>query len=187
MKLNAASYFAGIGTVAAALAVGFGGAMMITGSSPKIESRNRVQQVMAHAPVSPSQAAEVEKPTEIIATITSPSTSVPVVSTQSPEPASPAIVAKPVEVPTAVKSVETVGAATQDTQRANRIRLREADITRAVERENQRKWMERKRRQEEIDAATVAVRRMLRDNGVRQVVQVENSRPTRLGFFGEGN
>jgi hypothetical protein len=50
MKLNAASYFAGVGTVVAALAVGFGGALLITGSGPKTESQNRLQQVMSHAP-----------------------------------------------------------------------------------------------------------------------------------------
>ena len=71
----------------------------------------------------------------------------------------------------------------QETESAN-TKVREAEVKLAVDRENKRKWDERKRKQREIEAATIAVKRMLQDNRSRQIVQVENRGPASLGFFG---
>jgi hypothetical protein len=106
----------------------------------------------------------------------------PIVQQPSPEPALP-IVARQAELPTPPKVQRDQ---TLEAESVDRAKKRAAEMQHAVERENQRKWIERKRRQEEIDSATMAVRRMLRDNGVRQVVQTDNIEAAH-GFFGRDN
>lgn len=181
MKLNTVSYFAGIGTVVAALTVGFGGALLIVGPSHQNEYRNRVQQVMAHPPASP--IATAVKTEVLVATDVTPASSEqPTVHEPSPEPT---LGMAKVEVPEASKSdpQHQSPIPIKEPEVVNRVKLRELEVKHAVDRENQRKWAERKRRQE-IAAATISVKRMLQDNRVRQVVQLENNGPARLGFFG---
>jgi hypothetical protein len=53
-----------------------------------------------------------------------------------------------------------------------------------------RKWAERKRRQQELETATVEVRKIERDDGAQEVVQKDTIgmpriEMPRLGFFGE--
>ena len=178
MKLNTVSYFAGVGTVVAALTVGFGGALLIVGPSHQNENRNRVQQVMAHPPASP--IAPAVKTEALVATDVTPAASEqPSVYQPSPEPT---LGMAKVELPAASKS-DPQRNSNQESETVGRIKLREVEVKHAVDRENQRKWAERKRRQE-IAAATISVKRMLQDNRVRQIVQLENNGPARFGFFG---
>jgi DNA segregation ATPase FtsK/SpoIIIE-like protein len=48
-----------------------------------------------------------------------------------------------------------------------------------------RKWAERKRRQQELEAATVEVRKIERGEGPQEVVQKDTVEMPRLGFFGQ--
>ena len=192
MKLNATSYFAGIGTVVAALAVGFGGALMIIGSDQTTESRNRVQQVMTRAPISTPAAKEKSEAQVVMSSASlqpqpvsqpEPGPVASIVTTQA-DPVSP-VVTKQNEVQLSVK--QPAGRATQESDKTSRTQLRDEEIKRAVERENERKRVERKRKQQEIEAAANAVRRMLQDNGsYRQVVHAGNGLTAR-GFFGNDN
>ena len=180
MNLNATSYFAGIGTVVAALLVGFGGALLIVGPSQQNEYRNRVQQVMAHPPAF-TFAPDVKTERLLANDVTPAASDQPSVHQPSPEPTLP--MAKQVEPPVASKP-DAQRNFNPEVEAVNRVKLRELEVKHAVDRENQRKWAERKKRQQEIDAATISVKRMLQDNRVRQIVQVENNGPARLGFFG---
>ena len=179
MKLNATSYLAGMGTVVAALTVGFGGALLLTGPSPKFVSQNRLQQVMSQP--STAQVMGVEKSAGNEQTSSSPSQPVTSVNQLPSEPTLPTVT-KPADFPTAATPDMLPRASTQDTEKANRARLRQAEVRRAAEREDQRRGVERKKRQQEIETATLAVRRMLQDN--RQNIQIANSGPARFGFFG---
>ena len=181
MTLNTTSYFAGIGTVVAALAVGFGGAVLIIGSNDKIVSQNRLQQVMSHPPIeSTLQVGSVETPArpEVTPTASSSAQTFTAVSPAPPQPPLPTVIQQ--AIPTAATAEDLV----QDTDRANRVRLRQAEVKRAVDQENIRKAVEHKKRQQEINTAAIAVRRMLQDNRSRQIVQADSSGPARFGFFG---
>ena len=180
MNLNATSYFAGIGTVVAALIVGFGGALLIVGPSQQNENRNRVQQVMAHTHNS-AIAPEVRTENVLATHDTPPPPAQPTVI-YPPSQEAPQSVTKLVEASTAAPKPDVQRSSNQDTD--NRAKLRAVEVKVAVDRENQRKWADRKKRQQEIDAATASVKRMLRDNRDRQIVQVENSGPAGMGFFG---
>ena len=192
MTLNATSYFAGIGTVVAALAVGFGGAILITGPNDKIVSQNRLQQVMSHPSIeSSAQVVSVEKSVRTDVMPTASSATPTVASAQAATTVNPAPSDSPLPaltkqaVQTAAIPEEPHRELVQDTDRASRVRFRQAEVKRAVDQENQRKAVERQKRQQEIDTATVAVRRMPQDNRSRQIVQVESSSPVRFGFFGQ--
>ena len=181
MKLNAISYFAGIGTVVGALAVGFCGALLIAGPHQETGYRNRVQQVMSQAPSSSTmEVAKVEKPLQTEIT----KSSQPVPPDEHPALVPTVMTAKQVEAPATAKPDAPQRAAAQETDTVNRAKLREPEVKHPFDRDNQRKWAERKRRQQEIEAATIAVKRMLQD---RRIVQVDNSGPTRFGLFGEDN
>lgn len=189
MTLNTTSYFAGIGTVVAALTVGFGGALLIIGSNDKIASENRVQQVMSH-PVIDSTVKVVSLETSVRTDATPTEPSAPTATAINPapsEPPPPAVTRQAAVPATPTPEERTTRDLAQDTERANRVRLRQAEVKRAVDLENQRKAVERKKRQQEIETASLAVKRMLQDNRSRQIVQADNSGPVRLGFFGRDN
>jgi hypothetical protein len=57
MTFNPVSYFAGIGTVFVAVAVGFGGGLLITKSDPKVDPPNRLERAAASAPLVPTTVA----------------------------------------------------------------------------------------------------------------------------------
>jgi hypothetical protein len=100
-----------------------------------------------------------------------------------PEPASVAA-----KSPDPVLSApERERSARANSEKAEKIRAAEASRTAEKKRIEARKIAERQRRQREIQEATVAVKRMLRDRDVQQVAnrdEVQADTP-RFGFFGE--
>jgi hypothetical protein len=79
------SFLAGVGTVFAAITIGFAGGAMIT-SSPKVE-QNRVERVASHTP--PAQNAPVPSPAPIVARAETPANP-PAPATTAPTETSPA-------------------------------------------------------------------------------------------------
>src|SRR3954447_15718158 len=57
MTFNPVSYFAGIGTVFVAVAVGFGGGLLITSSDHKADPPNRLERIAASAPLASTTVA----------------------------------------------------------------------------------------------------------------------------------
>src|SRR5881394_1544060 len=62
MPFNASSYFAGVGTVFAAVALGFAVGFAISNSATKPEPPNRLERVAANAPLSAPANATAAKP-----------------------------------------------------------------------------------------------------------------------------
>ena len=209
MSFNTTSYLAGVGTVVAALTIGFSGGFFLANPTQNTE-QNRLQRVTSSAPISSPapQAATTPKP-EITEANATPApiqaAQQPAVQvTQTPSRVEPiAVVAKSVEpapapimtpAPVMAKAPEAslpepVGAAPEQERAAsaNAEKLRAAEAkaeAKAAERKRAeaRKLAER-RKQKEIETATVAVKRMLRDREPQQVADGFES--PRFGFFGQ--
>jgi hypothetical protein len=195
MTFNPVSYFAGIGTVFVAMAVGFGGGLLMTGSVHNPDPPNRVERVASSAPLASPAATPSSTQASIapaVAPAPAPSSS-PAQAPASPQQA----------VPQQPPSTETVRAANQQAAAPNDLPsvVREAnakpqdqdvDAKKIAEKKQaeRRKWAERKRKQQELEAATVEVRKVERGDGPQEVVQkdtVEMPRieMPRLGFFGQ--
>jgi hypothetical protein len=209
MAFNPFSYFAGIGTVFVAVAVGFGGGLLMTNSpSHRADPPNRLERLASSAPLaSPSQAqtpaapapAEPGPPTPApTASVASAPRAVDLSPPASPEQAS--AVAQPATAPAA----DAAPAASQKSAAAKTVAANdppasvrdtaarqpdpEAEARKVAERRQaeRHKWAERKRKQQELEAATVEVRRVGRDDDTTQdAVQREVIEAPRLGFFGQ--
>jgi hypothetical protein len=190
MAFSNSSYFAGIGTVFAAVTLGFTVGAMIT--SGGVQPPNRLERVASSAvlPASNVHPADAQKaapaePPAAVPTQAAADDPRPVVQQPPPpailvksEAAATPIAQQPPPAPPIVARSED--AATAKNERAS---LRSADLKRESyrKREEERRFAERKKHQEIEDAAN-AVRQMRRDGVIDQVV--ERDRTPRLGLFG---
>jgi hypothetical protein len=190
MAFSNSSYFAGVGTVFAAVTLGFAVGAMIT--SGGVQPPNRLERVASSAvlPASNVHPADAQKaaPGEPPAAVPTAAGDDPRPVVQQPPPP-PAIMVKSeaaananVQQPSPAPPIVTRSedAVTAKNERAS---LRSADLKREPyrKREEERRFAERKKRQEIEDAAN-AVRQMRRDGVIDQVV--ERDRTPRFGLFG---
>jgi hypothetical protein len=190
MAFSNSSYFAGVGTVFAAVTLGFAVGAMIT--SGGVQPPNRLERVASSAvlPASNVHPADAPKaaPGEPPAAVPTTAADAPRPVVQQPPPAPPVMarsedaananVQQPRPAPAIVARSEDT--ATARNERAN---LRSADLKKESYRkkDEERRFAERKKRQEIEDAAN-AVRQMRRDGVIDQVV--ERDQTPRFGLFG---
>ena len=186
MPINTSSYFAGVATAFAAVALGFAGGFIVSNPTQKVEPPNRVERVAANAPLPNPPGVQTAAP------VAQPDTAAPVPPAAAPEPAAPQPVAEqpppaqqqaaqqPAAAPTPVPVVAKDDA-------AELAKIREADLKAAERKRAQhRRWAERQRHQQELDAATAQVRQIDRGEG-EVVVQRGPIEMPRLGFFGNND
>jgi type IV secretory pathway VirB10-like protein len=182
MAFNPVSYIAGIGTVGVAVVVGFGGGLLLTNSAYKSEPPNRLERVAASTPLasaSPTQAA-----------ITPDVTAAPAPTPEPGPAASPQQVTQPPAAKTAQAANQQPAVANDPPPSVSESMAKpqdqENDARRIAERKQaaHRKWAERKRRQQQLEAATVEVRRVDRDDDSREVEQRDVVEMPRSLFFG---
>ena len=193
MSFSTTSYLAGVGSVLAALTVGFSGGLFLAAPTPYAE-QNRLQRVMSSAPIaSPTpQIAAAPKPKITEANATSAPASaiqqparpetIPVMAKAAePEPAP--VMAKAPEA----KALEPIRAAPEQERAAqsnvNAEKIRAAEARAAERKRAEARKMEERRKQREIELATVAVKRMLRDRDPQRVA--DGIETPRFGFFGQ--
>jgi hypothetical protein len=214
MSFSTKSYLAGVGSVIAALTIGFSGGFLIAKPTPYTE-QNRLQRVTSSAPIAssapqiaspaPQTAAALPTPAITEARIISTETKPPAVQSAPPEttpiiakaaaPEPAPVVAKSEPAPAVAKS-EPVRTAVEQTRepdsngnaekrRAVDAKAAESSDAKIAERKRieARKLAER-RKQREIELATLAVKRMLRDRGNPQQV-ADGIETPRFGFFGQ--
>jgi hypothetical protein len=176
MSFNTTSYLAGVGTVVAALTIGFSGGFFLAPPADYVE-QNRLQRVASGAPVSNQGSQEALTPKPEV----TPARSIELIAAKVPAPSQQPPRAE--TVPVMAKAVEPVRGAFDETAKPDinteKVRAAEAkaERKRAIE---QRRAERRKQREME---ATIAVKRVLRDRDPQQVA--ERSEPPRFGFFGE--
>jgi hypothetical protein len=178
MAFSTTSFFAGVGTVFAAITLGFAGGAMITGS-PKVEP-NKLERAAAAAPtpapVAPAKAdtAETASAPDRVVSTTPQSTPASVMPESTPQPVPPQ--------PQPVVARDDGASQVDNAKKAREAELKkENELRRAERRAEHRRAAEWKRRQE-IQAAANAVRRLQRDNDLQEVSQRDE--PPRFGFFG---
>jgi hypothetical protein len=210
MSFNPISYFAGIGTVAVAIGVGFGGGIMLSSSAYKPEPPNRLERVASNTPLPSPSAPQASAPAVPQASAPpAPQASAPAAQAASvsapaaaPEPTAPpaapqqTVSQQPPSTATPPAATEQPAAATGQPSLVREAMAKpqdeDSDARRiARKKAEHRKWAERKRKQE-LEAATTEVRRVDRDDtridrdDTREVVQPEIvETPRLLGFFGE--
>lgn len=224
MAFSSSSYFAGIGTVVVAISIGFAGGAMITTSAVQPPNRlERVTSSAAPPSSAPSGAAPTSTAPASTAASNPAPQQASAAPPAEPQPASvatvlapaatiassaPAIDSPPLQqaqpaTPVAVKSDAKPDAAPTRNERgnarsadSNREAARSAEVNRepARKRSDERKFAERKRRQDlerqNLDEATSVVRQMPRGTVVEQVVDEDDAprfgdgAPRRLGLFG---
>ncbi|WP_291858438.1 hypothetical protein [Bradyrhizobium sp.] len=175
MPFSTTSYLAGVGSVVAALAVGFSGGFLLATPTQHVE-QNRLQRVTSSAPISipapPTSVATsatepkiVEESAARAPVIEQPgqSAAVPVMA-KAVEPPPAQVIPKPPEPRVAAQEIRAAEAKAAERRRAKEQRLAE------------------QRKQREIERATVVVKRMLRD---RDQQVAERTDTPRFGFFGE--
>jgi hypothetical protein len=185
-------YFAGIGTVVAALSIGFGSALMLTSTTPvqkvppaAFAKREQPVEPQAPAPapvavVAPAQAQATESSGDLLGGLAPPLTASPVPKAEAvtralalnPPPADAA------PAPTATETIRPVQAArpvaTPDETSAAKIKEPQKDII-ASEKKPERKVVERKHIAEKQKAGDEEEPETSRVSG-------EPDRPTREGF-----
>lgn len=175
MTFSAPSFFAGVGTVFAALTVGVMGGAMMT-SSPKSEP-NRLERVAAQTPVAAREATVTQTPAPGPATTASAGSPETAPAVDRVIATAPAKVVEPPQ-PATVSAAVPATAAEQDrtTQIESARAMREAELKKdRADRQAELRRERRKRR--EIQAATFAVRQLRRD-------VIADQAPTRDGGFG---
>ena len=197
MAFSTTSYFAGVGTVFAAITLGFMGGAMIT-SGPKVEPANRVERVAAAAPlptpqvVAPKSEPAEPAPAPVAVVAASPPAPAPVA--QQPEQAPPVTQQPVTQQPVAQQPAQAApiqAKADEQGPRVGMARDRTVELKRTAER--QKAWERRlasRRQREDIDGAANAATQMQRD-GVGRVVQrdddpamVQKDKRPAFGFFG---
>jgi hypothetical protein len=225
MAFSSSSFFVGVGTVVAAIAVGFAGGAMITTST--VQPQNRLERVTTNAaPPSSATSPAVSsgQASQQANVITPPAQQQPQSVAAAPSPAADsAPVPQPQALAPVVAKIDATTNAQQPTNaqqhppaappqtaknedagpaRNERASARPAELNREAarpveanrepshKRGDERKFVERKRRQD-LDEATNVVRQMPRDNStVDQVVEREDAPriidgpPRRFGLFG---
>jgi hypothetical protein len=206
MAFSTTSFFAGVGTVFAAVTIGFAGGALLTTSSPKMEP-NRLERVAASNP--PTVAAtKAETPAvPSVPTIKAEAPAVPAVPVAKVEaPPVPAVqaaarneTAETTAMPDRVVAMTPAPASPQVAPAQpqppvvarkdmaslidNAKRLRETELRKQADlRESERRAEQRRRKRQEIDAAVDAVRRMKRDGVLQEAAQQDEA--PRFGFFG---
>lgn len=191
MPFNTRSYLAGVGTVVAAIAIGFSGGFLLAPSTDYME-QNRLQRVTSSAPIAnPAPQAAIAVKQEI-----TEARLIPLVTAAAavPSPQQPArsetipVMSRAIEpapTPAASRAAEPARAASEDDAAkpdVNMSKLRAAEAKAERKRAREQRSIER-RKQREIALATVAMRRMLRDRDPQQVA--DRTESSRFGFFGE--
>jgi hypothetical protein len=205
MTFSTTSFFAGVGTVFAAVMIGFAGGALIT-SSPKMEP-NRLERVAAGNQVIPAAAAKVAETPAVpsVPVMKAEAVTVPATKPEAPAPAvvakneapetsgpdrvvamTPATAAQPA-VPVQAQPVVAKEPRDDATSQIDNAKIRESELKKqaADSRESERRTeqrRERSRKRQEIEAAANAVRRMQRDGAIQEVTQQDDG--PRLGFFG---
>jgi hypothetical protein len=183
MAFSMTSFFAGVGTVLAALTIGFAGGTMIN-SSPKLEP-DRLERVAANDPPVTSAAVKVESPAVHLAptaraetTETAPAPDRVIAMT--PPSSSSQQTAPPPPQPVMAKddSASQIDSATKVSE--SELRKPKENVSHRAER-RARARLERRERQE-IQAAANAARKLQRDGILQDLSQRDDS--PRLGFFG---
>ena len=202
MNFSTTSYLAGVGSVVAALTVGFSGGFFLA-APPAYVEQNRLQRVTANAaPSNPApqtaatanpapQAVPSAKP-EITEANAAAAPARVIEQPARPEPTQVmAKTAEPEAAPVIAKAPDTrlpdpartVAVQERDAQTsANAERLRAAEARNERKQAEARRFAER-RRQRDIERATIAVRRITRDSDPQQVA--DGFEAPRFGFFGE--
>jgi hypothetical protein len=188
MSFSTTSYLAGVGSVVAALTVGFSGGLFMAAPTPYAE-QNRLQRVMSSAPIaSPTpQIAAAPKPEITEVNATSRTTS----AIQQPaRPETIPVMAKAAEpegAPVMAKAPEPVRTASEQERgaqmNANAEKVRAAEARAAERKRAEARKLAERQKQREIELATVAVKRMLRDRDPQQVA--DGIETPRFGFFGQ--
>lgn len=178
MSFNTTSYLAGVGTVVAAIAIGFSSSFFL---APPVEyvEQNRLQRVTSGAPTSIAATQDAMTPKPDI----TPVRSIELVAAKAPAPSTHP--AGDDTVPAVSKAIEPVLAAAGQSAakpEANAGQLRAAEAQPERKRARDQRSAER-RKQREIALATVAVKRTVRDRNPQQVADFTDS--PRFGFFGE--
>ena len=191
MPINTSSYFAGVATAFAAVALGFAGGFIVSNPTQKVEPPNRVERVAANAPLPNPPGVQTAAP------VAQPDTAAPVPPAAASEPAAPQPVAEQSPVaqqqpPAQQQAAQQPAAAPTPVpvaanDAAELAKIREADL-RAAERKRaqHRRWAERQRHLQDLDAATAQVRQIDRGEG-EVVVQRGPIEMPRLGFFGNND
>jgi hypothetical protein len=184
MPFNTTSYFAGVATAFAAVSLGFAGGFIVSNPTQRVEPPNRVERVAANAPLPNPQGVQAAAP------VAQPDTAAPVPPAAAPEPAAPQPVAEP-PPPAQQQAAEQPAAAPAPVvakdDAAELAKIREADLKTAERKRAQhRRWAERRRHLQELDAATAQVRQVDRGEG-ELVVQRGPIEMPRLGFFGNND
>jgi type IV secretory pathway VirB10-like protein len=188
MAFSTTSFFAGVGTVFAAITIGFAGGALIT-TSPRMEP-NRLERVAANTPSTFAAASKAEKPqVPAVPSVNADAPAVPPVlaTNATPEPA-----ASPDRITTAASASPQVippppqlVVANVSSELDNAKKLREAELRKQEFKESERRAEQRRerRKRQEIEAAATAVKRIQRDGVLQEASQREET-PS-LGFFGE--
>ena len=181
MPFSTRSYLAGVGTVVAAVAIGFSGGFFLAPSTDHVE-QNRLQRVTSSAPISsPAPQAAITPKSDIAEADAAPTPAI-----QPPARMIPVVAkaAEPTPAPAAANASEPVrGAFEQDRATPPGLaRMRAAEAKAERKRAREERLAER-RKQREIELAAVAVKRMLRDRGPQQMA--DRTETPRFGFFGE--
>jgi len=198
MSFNTSSYFAGVGTVFVAVTLGFAGGYAISNSTQKQEPPNRLERVAANAPVPSPSSAEAAVP---VAKPDKSAVPLPVATAEpAPSQAAPPQAAPPQTAPSPPIAAQQPPPAQEQAAQppaaaaappvvarddaAELAKIREADLKAAErKRAQRRKWAERQRHQQDLDAATAQVRQIDRGDG-ELVVQRGPMETPRFGFFG---
>jgi hypothetical protein len=160
MSFNTTSYLAGVGSVVAAITVGFSGGFFMAGPTPYAE-HNRLQRVMSSAPIA--------TPTPVMAKADAPERAL--VMAKAPN----------------AKALEPVRTTPEQERAAqsngNPEKIRAAEATAAERKRSETRKLAERQKQREIELATGAVKRMLRDREPQQVA--DGIQTPRFGFFGQ--
>jgi hypothetical protein len=208
VAFNTTSYLAGVGSVVAALTIGFSSGFFFAAPTQN-DPPNRLQRVASTAPlpsavpvpVASAQKQEIPKLASAAAAPTASAASAPEMASTTPvaaaAPPSTAVAvaqqAAAPQPPSAVEKSSEPPAPAVDRERLAQIsaeKITAAEASRAAERKRveARKLAERQRRQREVQEAAAAVKRMARDHDVQQVAdRYETGFDTtpRFGFFGQ--
>jgi hypothetical protein len=193
MAFNTTSFFAGVGTVFAAVMIGFAGGALIHTPSPKMEP-NRLERVASSTPAVIAAATKAETPAvPSVPTIKAEAPAVPSllaanatpeivpspdrVATTAPAPASPQVIPPQ---PQPVVARDDVAS-----QFDNAKKVREGELRKQAElKESERRAEQRRRKRQEVAAAVDAVKRMKRDGVLQEAAQQDEAPRLGLGFFG---
>jgi hypothetical protein len=191
MTFSKSSFFAGVGSVFAAIVLGFAGGAMMTGGAG-VQSPNRVERVAAGEALQkssgqPVAVATTPAPAPTMAAATAVPASDPQPVARQSAPAAPAAAsnetmsAPKIQQPTPAPAIVAKG--DDAPPRNDQVNDRAIELKKAAERKRaeERKFAERRKRQD-IEQAANAVRQMRRDGVIDQVVQRDEA--PRFGFFG---